>query len=189
VADARKVLKGADLRWYVALYLGLRQGEALALRWSDVNLDAGTLSVERSLVIHPERGLIFDTPKSRMSVRTLPLPTVVRSRFTVPWAEHLAAGGAADGLVFSHDGNPIHPRTDWQAWKDLLAAHNVPHTALHAARNTTASLLEAAGAPDRLVMEILGHSSVQITHNYQQSDLARRGEALLALESLLSEAD
>lgn len=183
--QARKVLKGAHLRWYVALYLGLRQGEALGLRWSDVNLDEGLLFVEQTLVRVPGEGLRFDTPKSRSSRRTIPLPTVVLSRFKVAWAEHVAAGGDPNGLVFHRDGLPIDHRADWQAWSNLLEAANVPHVALHAARNTTASLLEAAGVPARLVMEILGQSSVEVTYGYQSAELARWGEALGALEALV----
>ena len=189
LADARTVLKDADLRWYVALYLGLRQGEALGLRWSDVNLDAGYLVIEQTLVRKPGVGLIFDTPKSEASKRLVPLPTVVLSRFKVAWAHHTADGGTADGLVFTDRGNPVDHRKDWQAWTDLLATAGVPHVALHAARNTAASLLEAAGVNDRMVAEILGHSSVQITHNYQQADLARRGEALRALEAYLAQPE
>lgn len=183
--QARRVLTGAHLRWYVALYLGLRQGEALGLRWSDVNLDEGLLYVEQTLVRVPGEGLRFDTPKSRSSRRVIPLPTVVLSRFKVAWAEHLANGGDPNGLVFHRDGLPIDHRADWQAWSNLLDEAGVPHVALHAARNTTASLLEAAGVPARLVMEILGQSSVEVTYGYQSAELARWGEALGALEALV----
>ena len=187
--QARKVLDGAPLRWYVALYLGLRQGEALGLRWSDVNMDEGWLMVERTLVRVPGEGLRFDTPKSRSSRRMVPIPTVVLSRFKVAWAEHLAAGGDPNGLIFHRDGMPIDHRADWQAWSDLLDTAGVPHIALHAARNTTASLLEAAGVPARLVMEILGQSSVEVTYGYQSGDMERRGEAMRALEALIGDAD
>lgn len=183
--QARKVLKSASLRWYVALYLGLRQGEALALRWPNVNMEEGWLFVEQALVRVPGQGLVFDRPKSAASVRYVPLPTVVLSRFKVAWAEHLAAGGDPNGLVFHRDGSPIDHRADWQEWSDLLKAAGVPHVALHAARNTAASLLEAAGVPDRLVAEILGQTSVRVTHGYQSADLARRGEALAALETYI----
>ncbi|HEX8489362.1 MAG TPA: site-specific integrase [Propionibacteriaceae bacterium] len=189
LADAQKVLHGADLRWYVALYLGLRQGEALALRWSDVNLDQGFLVISRSLVRKPGAGLIFDTPKSVASHRAVPLPVVVLSRFKVAWAEHLATGGHEDALIFNHNGAPLDHRADWQAWADQLSSAGVPHVALHAARNTAASLLEQAGVPDRVVAQILGQTSVKVTHGYQNADLPRLGEAMKALEGLLAPED
>lgn len=187
VAQARKVLKGAPLRWYVALYLGLRQGEALGLRWSDVDLESGALYVDRGLVRIPGEGLAYDTPKSAASRRVVPLPTVVLSRFKVAWAEHLAAGGDPTGLVFHRNGRPLDPRADWQAWSDRLAEVGVPHIALHAARNTAASLLEEAGVPARMVAEILGQATVEVTYGYQSADLERRREAMLALEALVGE--
>lgn len=188
VDQARQVLHGSPLRWWLALYLGMRQGECLALRWSDVNLDEGWLFVQRSLIRIPGEGLAYDTPKSKASVRVVPLPPAVLSRFKVAWAEHIAAGGDVDGLVFHRgNGEPIDHRADWQAWVDLLAERGVPHVALHAARNTTASLLEEAGIPARMVAEILGQATVEVTYNYQSADLERRRDAMLALEALVGE--
>ena len=62
-------------RWTVALAVGLRQSEALALRWSDVDLDNGTLSVRRGLHRVSGRGLIYEEPKADRSRRNLALPT------------------------------------------------------------------------------------------------------------------
>jgi len=188
VEQARHVLDGGALRWWLALYLGMRQGECLALRWSDVDLMDGLVHVRRSLVRIPGEGLAYDTPKSRASVRVVPLPPAVLSRFTVAWAEHLENGGTADGLVFHrNDGGPIDHRADWQAWVDLLESKGVPHTALHAARNTTASLLEAAGVPARMVAQILGQATVEVTYGYQEAELEGLRKAMLALESLVGE--
>lgn len=190
LTDARKVLAAAgdDPRWFLALYLGLRQGEALALRWSDIDLDGGTLAVQRSLSRQPGVGLVFDRPKSATSVRVLPLLTVVRSRLEVRWAQHVAAGGTRADLVFtSPTGGPVDPRRDWQAWSDLLKRSGVEHVALHAARNTTASLLEAAGVGARIAAQILGHSHVDMTHHYQQyADVELLAGALGALEQHLA---
>lgn len=171
LAQAERVLDGAHLRWWVALLLGLRQGEALALRWSDLDLDDGYLRVERNLVRAPGRGLIFDTPKSRASRRIVPLPDEMIAVFRL-------AHTGGDGLVFHRDGKPLDHRADWQAWSDRLEAVGVPHVPLHAARNTTASILEELGYPARMVAEILGQSDVRVTHGYQSADYARRREAI-----------
>lgn len=187
LADARKVLSAAgdDPRWFLALYLGLRQGEALALRWSDVDLAEGVLHIERSLSVSNGQ-LVFDTPKTGRSTATLPLPTVVRSRLAVKWAQHLASGGTVDDLVFSRNGNPLHPRADWQAWKNLLNLAGVQHVPLHAARNTAATLLRSAGVQQQDVRAILRHTTVTMTEHYQADDLSRKREALAALEATLS---
>jgi integrase len=194
VADARRVLKVSGLRWHVALYMGLRQSEALGLRWSDVNIDDGWLAVEQTLVRKPGVGLIFDTPKSDASNRFVPIPPVVQAHFKLAWLEHTAAGGGIDELVFRDErGGPVDHRADWKAWRNTLDLASVPplapvpQIALHAARNTTASLLEAAGIPVRMVAEILGQSTVAVTHGYQLSDMGRRREAMLALESYVAE--
>lgn len=193
LAQAQRVLALGELRWWVALFLGLRQGEALALRWSDVDLDRGVLYVTRSLVRHPERGLIFDTPKSEAGVRPVPLPPKALAHFKVARIVHDQAGGAPDGLVFpGRDGGPLDHRTDWGRWRDALDRAStppwapIPYVALHAARNTAATLLEAANVPDRVVAQILGQSTVQVTHGYQHTDLEALRAPMLALEGLVS---
>jgi len=189
VADARRVLAVSGLRWHVALYMGLRQGEALGLRWPDVDIDRAVLTISRTLVRQPGVGLVFDTPKSRASWREVPIPPVVLAHFKVAKIEHQLAGGDPAGLIFHRNGDPIDHRADWAAWRATLDLAStppwapVPRIALHAARNTTASLLEAAGVPDRMVAEILGQSTVQVTHGYQAADIERRRSAMLALEA------
>jgi integrase len=77
--EARKVMAAAQAhrnaaRWTVALAVGLRQSEALALRWSDVDLDNGTLSVRRGLHRVSGQGLVYEEPKADRSRRTVALP-------------------------------------------------------------------------------------------------------------------
>jgi integrase len=185
-AEASRVLSHTDdARWWLALFYGMRQGECLGLRWSDVDLDHHTLTVAQTLQTAEDGSLIFDKPKSDASARVLPLVPLMEARLRLHW---IAQGSRPEGgLVFSRpDGQPIRPRDDWQAWRDLLAAAGAPVIALHAARNSAASLMEAAGVPDRLSAQILGHSSVQITHGYQTADLERMAAAFEAMGGLLA---
>lgn len=186
VDQARRVLVDGDLRAWVALYLGLRQGEALGLMWSDVDLERGWLSVERALVRHPARGLIFDRPKSAASVRDFPLPPKALAQFKLTRAIANQRGDDHALIFHRSDGRPIEPRDDWQAWADRLSRAGVPHVALHAARNTTASLLEAAGVPVRVVAQILGQSTIAVTHGYQHAEESVLVDAMLALESYVT---
>lgn len=187
-AEASRVLTATDdARWWLALFYGMRQGECLGLRWSDVDLERHTLTVAQTLQTAEDGTLFFGEPKSDESQRVLPLVPLMEARLrlhqvaTGPWLNE-----DHSGLVFERpDGNPIRPRDDWQAWRDMLAEVGVPVIALHAARNSAATLMEAAGVPDRLAAQILGHSSVQITHGYQTSDLARMASAFDAMGKVL----
>jgi integrase len=187
VDQARTVLRtaGDDARWWLALFCGMRQGEVLGLRWEDVDLDRGILHIRQTLQTAEDGSLIFGTPKSRAASRSWPMPPQIAARLRLLWD----ATKDHSGLIFARpDGKPIRPRDDWQAWRDLLAKADAPTIALHAARNSAASVMEAAGIPDRLIAQILGHSTVQITHGYQHADHDRIAGAwrqvgdMLALE-------
>ena len=178
-ADARKVLDAARgqrnaARWTVALSLGLRQGEALGLTWQHVDLEAGTMAVRQSLSRVKGKGLVFGPVKSRAGKRTIALPAPLleelKAHRTRQNAERLAAGSWYDDadLVFAReDGRPIDPKIDWRAWKVLIADAGVPESRLHDARHTAATMLLAMGIPLRVAMEILGHSRITVTQNYQ----------------------
>lgn len=189
VPQARRVLTAAgdDARWWLALFYGMRQGEVLGLDWSNVDLERGILLISETLQTDEDGHLFLGSPKSASSVRPIPLVGQIHTRLTLAWE---AAGRPTSGLVFNRDGKPIQPKRDWQAWRELLAAASteeqpIPAVALHAARNTAASLMEASGIPDRLVMQILGQSQVSTTHRYQNADVDRMRAALEGAGKLL----
>lgn len=177
--QARRVIDAAQgrrnaARTTVAFALGLRQGEALGLRWADVDLDAGMLTVSKSLGRVKGQGLVLGPTKSKKP-RPIALPTNLvadlRAQRKAQAAERLAAGSwwRDHDLVFCQpDGRPIDPKADWQAWRELLASAQVPTVRLHAARHTAATMLLALGTPEKVVMETLGHSRASITHGYQK---------------------
>ena len=168
-------IRGRDdeARWLLAL-LGLRQGEALGLRWKDVDLDAATLTVRVALQRQKGKGLVLVEPKSASSRRTLHLyPDLVNSlkaRRTVQAKDRLRAGNQwADtyDLVFTDEtGHPIDAGDDHDAWEALLKKAELRDVRLHDARHTAATLLLLSGVPLRAAMEWLGHSQVSQTMRY-----------------------
>lgn len=189
-AQARQVLVAADddARWWLALFYGMRQGECLGLDWRTVDLDRHLLHIEQTLQTDTEGHLFLGTPKTAASARLLPLVPVMEARLRVLWERQ---DRPAAGLVFNVKGRPINPKDDWRAWRALIDRATVvpfaplPYIALHAARNSAASLLEAAGVPDRLAMQILGQTQVQTTHGYQTADLERIAGAFGDVAELL----
>lgn len=173
--ETRRVLAAAasmrnGARWSVALALGLRQGEALGLRWEDVNLDTARLSVRTALQRQPGKGLVLVEPKSRAGRRTVALPDrlrdALRQHRAVQLEDRLAAGSEwrDHGLLFCQvNGKPVDPRSDHRAWRKLLATAGVRQARLHDARHTAATLLLTQGVSARVVMEILGHSQISLT--------------------------
>jgi integrase len=172
--DARKVLATATgrnaARWSVALALGLRQGEALGLRWDAIDLDAGTMRIRQALQRRPGIGLVMVQPKSRAGRRTILMPAELVNQLRAHRAdqntERLTAGSEwrDHDLVFCQpNGSPIDPTVDHRAWRTLLIKAGVREVRLHDARHTAASLLLQQGVPARAVMEILGHSQVALT--------------------------
>jgi integrase len=157
--------------WVVALSLGLRQAEVLALRWIDVDLEAETLRVAHALS-RIDGTLTLTEPKTARSRRTLPLPRRVRAALLAHRDRQAFARAAAGerwqehGFVFASAlGTPLQPRNVLRDWYKLLKRAGLARRPFHATRHTAASLLIADGVPLRVVMELLGHSQISTTAN------------------------
>ena len=173
--EAKRVLATArahrnSARWTVALAVGLRQSEALGLRWADVNLENGTLTVQRGLHRVARQGLVYEEPKADRSRRTLALPQqlveALRAHWIVQRQERSTAGPLWEDndLVFAQpNGKPIERKSDWKAWKSLLNEAGIRDVRLHDGRHTAATLLLSEGVHPRVVMEVLGHSQMRTT--------------------------
>ena len=155
----------------LAIATGLRRGELLALRWSDVDEKAGTLSVARALARSARGGYAVSDPKSRKGRRTIALPALAvaglarqRARQKV---DRLAVGSAwsnPDGLIFTDPlGRLLHPESVTSAGRALVGRTDVGPLRLHDLRHTAATLSLAAGVPVQDVADMLGHSSASIT--------------------------
>lgn len=183
-ADAKRVLAAARgdvprlARLVVAILLGLRQSEALGLRWTD--LAGSSLAIERGVQRVKGRGLVETDLKSRASRRVIPVPPAVLAVLEA-WRE--ASGG--EGYVFGGD-RPTDPRQDYEAWREACIRAGVTPVPLHGARASTVTLLVDAGVPIHTVGAIVGHADVAVTlRHYARSDAAQMGRALEQLDALL----
>ena len=199
--DARRLLEAArgdrlEALYSVALALGLRQGEALGLKWSDIDSDAGILRVRRAAQRIPHQGTQLVETKTPRSRRTLVMPPVVisalrahRSRQVI---ERLAAGRdwVELDLVFpSRLGTLADGPNITHRFHQLLTKAGLPQMRFHDLRHACASLLLIQGVHPRVVMETLGHSQISLTMNtYSHVLPALQREAAEKMEAILDGA-
>ncbi|MFC6695955.1 tyrosine-type recombinase/integrase [Nocardioides daphniae] len=178
----------------VIALLGLRRSEALGLRWEDVDLEAGTLTVNQGL--HRVDGKLQVMPtKTARSRRTLPLPDVV-AEVLRDHRDHqekervdLAERWPSSGFVFTTPiGTPIDPDNCSKFVQASLKAAGVRKVRMHDFRHGCVSVLLALGVPPRIVMEIAGHSALEMTMNvYAHVSLDDKRDALNKLGGLFGE--
>ncbi|MDP9343688.1 MAG: site-specific integrase [Actinomycetota bacterium] len=185
-----------DVAAHLALGMSLRREEVLGLGWEHVDLEAGILRVRRTLT-YAGRALHWGPPKSAAGKRDLPVPGFVaealRRHRAAQLRRRLLLGeswpleGAIDDLVVDKgDGGPWLPPSFSTYWARWAEDQGFGEVTFHGLRHGTATLLLAAGVPDRVVIEIMGHADTRILRRYQEvvpellADASARLEALLA---------
>jgi integrase len=198
VAEAKAFLRAIAgdrlaAMWTLILLLGLRRSEACGLRWTDLNLDAGTVRIARG--VHRVNGALRELPtKTRRSTRTIPLPGLcvrvlreyrdaqdrLRREQGLAWVD--------TGYVFTtRHGTPIEPRNLTRIFGQLCDTHGLRRIKLHGLRHSCVSLLLALGTHPRVVMEIVGHSGIEMTMNvYGHVNLDVQRDALDRLDEELT---
>lgn len=196
-AVSRILAAAAGDRLEVAAWLGfgcgLRRGESLGLRWSDVDLDAGVLSVSGS-VTRSSAGLVRGATKTERGRRLVPMPPVVveqlRAHKKRQAQEQLAAGSAWQplGMVMTNEiGGMVEPRRLSRQWQQWSKAAGVEDTGTHVARHYAASTLLASGAASVAdVAAQLGHDPAVLLNTYAVAVVAGQRAASNVLgDSLL----
>ena len=179
----------------LAVTTGMRQGELLGLKWEDIDLNAGTLRVRRTLSTATGGGFGFSPPKTAKGRRSIKLPESALSslrnhrkaqlkksdRITGLWEDH--------GLVFTtHVGTPIS-RQDLitRSFKPLLQRAELPNIRFHDLRHTCATLLLCRGVHAKLVQELLGHATISVTlDTYSHVLPSMTDQTATAMEDVLS---
>ncbi len=201
IDEARRFLVAAkgdrlEALYSVALTLGLRQGEALGLRWQDVDVQLGYLRVARQLQRIDGTFQLVE-PKTARSRRTIVMPSSVAKVLDEHRNRQQGERGNAGkewnerGLVFTRaDGFPLDGTVVTHQFHKFLQRAGLPQRRFHDLRHSCATLLLAQGVSPRVVMEILGHSHIALTMNtYTHVVPELRRDAAARMESLLCEPE
>lgn len=179
----------------LALTTGMRQGELLGLRWADVDLARGVLTVTQQWK-RDYAGRKIGPPKSESGTRQIALPSAaldaLRRRKVAQAEERLRAGRKWQdrGLIFTSGvGTALNPNyMRDRKYYPLLEAAGLPRLVFHELRHSAATFLIESGVPLAVVSEILGHSSIRITVDlYGHLTVDSQRGATTAFEGLLRE--
>lgn len=170
-----KLAQTATLSYFFPLvhlmsYTGLRQGEALALKWSDIDFENKKITVDKTAVRIKEKQTL-QTPKTKNSKRVISIDPTTLS-ILKSWKKDQIKIYFKNGKHFEGDENFIftNQRAEWvhihnfiRYFKRFIADHKLKQITPHGLRHTHASLLFSAGVEPKNISDRLGHSTVQIT--------------------------
>jgi integrase len=173
--ETRELLEAArddklEALYVLAVHTGMRQGELLALKWQDVDLENAKLGVRRTITMSGGR-ILLGEPKTKKSRRTIRLTdaavTALRKHLDcqVEEIERLGDLYQDQGLVFaSKVGTPMNPTNlRRRSFAALLRRANLPKIRFHDLRHTCATLLLSRNIHPKYVQELLGHANIAIT--------------------------
>ncbi len=197
--ETRRLLEAArgdrlEALYVLAVHAGMRQGELLALKWQDVDLENRRLSVRRTITVSEGRMLLGE-PKTKKSRRTISLTDAavraLRGHLArqLEWIEQVGDLYGDQGLVFASEvGTPLNPsnlRT--RSFAALLGRANLPRIRFHDLRHTCATLLLGRNVHPKYVQELLGHANIAITLDTYSHVIPGMGDqAARAMEDALS---
>jgi integrase len=198
VGEARALLKQVDGHrlgslFTVALSLGLRQGECVGLKWSDVDLDAGTLSVMRQITRTNEHDEAEGDPKTRRSRRSLILPRVCVEQLLryrrLQEAERAKSDEWGNDQWIDRDlvwpstrGTPLYPSNLRRLLRRQCELAGIRQVTFHTLRHSAATLLLAQGVPSAVILDVLGHQDVRMLRRYQHVTDSLRQDAADAID-------
>lgn len=172
--QAQQLLETLKEHRHESLYLlmlstGMRRGEALGLRWEDLNLENGVVRIKRNLKREGGRIVTADTKtlKSRRAVNVpSPVLEALQKNRDLQERERAELGEAwvESGFIFTTSiGTPIDPRNLYREFSQICERAGLGHWHPHELRHSAASLMLASGVKLQVVSEVLGHSSIRMT--------------------------
>lgn len=156
--------------WHLLLTTGMRRGELLGLRWSDLDLASGRLTIRSTMTMVdgvPQAG----TPKTKTSSRTVSIDPRTAAGLKgwkkIQTAERLLMGSGwldtAGVVVTEPDGSPVHPQVFSRRFKAHAARAGLPEVRLHDTRHSYATAALTAGVPVKVLSQRLGHADIGVT--------------------------
>ena len=173
-----------EARLRIALFYGLRQGEALGLQWKDIDFQTSQIQINKQLQ-SVEGKKVFVELKSKSSKRTLELDSVtldsLQRHKLAQMTGHPHGWNPLDLVFPSEAGEPKDDRVDSRQWHRALAFCTVEDRRLHDARHTAATILYDQGADIEVIRRFLGNASVELTSKtyVHHSSRALKGAAKL----------
>lgn len=166
----------------ICFYTGIRLGELCGLKWRDIDPDTGIMSISRTVtrIRNPEaygsKTILWEgPPKSRTSVRKIPLPRFLLEQLK----DYRTASTNEECYVLSGKTVPFDPRTYQRLYKGLLKKADIKERKFHAIRHTFATRALEMGVDIKTLSELLGHSNVSITLNiYAHSLIEQKMKAI-----------
>lgn len=166
----------------LCFYTGIRLGELCALKWSDIDIESGTMSILRTV----SRIRVFDSevnkttlhvglPKSRKSIRKIPLPEFLLNLLI----NSSLYKGDNNSFIFTGNVDPYNPRRFQKMFKRILRDNHIVDRKFHAIRHTFATRALELGVDIKTVSELLGHSGVSITLNVYAHSLMEHKKAAI----------
>lgn len=183
--------KDISLLLTLGIFLGLRRGEMLGLKWSDIDFEANTITIRRTLKELKKMTktgklvveLSTDDPKTKSSARKLPITPNVRQalmeqQLTQGILRHNAgANWKEEGWVFTtQTGSAVYPSNLAHRYRTFLKRNNLRHIRIHDLRHTTAVLALTSGIPLETVSQGLGHSRLDITKDVYAKHVPKLNE-------------
>lgn len=183
-----------EVLFTTAIVTGMRRGELLALRWSEVDFERGRLVVLRSVDFMAGHGYVEGKPKTAAGKRTIDLPAFLveilrRHRARQEELRARAEHWEDRNLVFPNlSGGYLHPNHMGEAFRKLLQDAGLPPMHFHDLRHSAATILLSQGVNVKVVSELLGHSDIAITLRvYGHLLPSMQGDAVDAWEGLFPE--
>ena len=181
--------------WMLMASTGMRRGEVLGLRWTDVDLKASTVTI-RSTRIRYGKTTAISTPKTARGNRTIAIgpatAVALKAWKRMQTAERLQVGGGWQGehglVVTNVDGTAPNPEAFSNLFAKLVRAAGLPPIRLHDLRHSYATAALAAGVPVKVLSQRVGHADVGVTLTVYAHVMPGDDEdAALRADTLLSE--
>lgn len=172
----------------ISLLTGLRIGELCALKWEDIDVNERIISIKRTMQRVQVEGketkteIIITTPKTNASIRQIPIPRILNDYI------HSFKSENNQFVLTNQKGNYIEPRVMQYRFEKYIKSAGISKANFHALRHTFATRCIEAGVDVKVLSEILGHSSVNITldryvHNsidYKKDNIDRLNKYILS---------